>query len=353
MKKSITMLSVAIAMLATQILNAQENVTRPDGHAPIGVMGDHTHKKGEWMISYRFMTMKMEDNRIGTEDVTPDEIVTTIDNRFFGMTGQPPTLRVVPLDMTMNMHMVGAMYAPSDKLTLMIMGMFLSNDMDHVTYQGGMGTNVLGNFTTKSSGLGDTKITALYQLMDKLHVNFGVSIPTGSIEEEDQVLTPMNMEPTLRLPYPMQIGSGTWDLLPAITFSNRFENWSWGIQASSTLRLGENENDFSYGNKFEMTSWASYLITDWLSGSARALYSNIGKVDGIDPGIVAPVQTANPNFIGGTRFDMSLGLNVVGKNGFVRNQRLAIEFGIPIVQDLNGPQLKVANTLTLGWQYAF
>ena len=32
---------------------------RPDGHAPIGVMGEHTHKAGEWMFSYRYMHMSM------------------------------------------------------------------------------------------------------------------------------------------------------------------------------------------------------------------------------------------------------------------------------------------------------
>ena len=33
---------------------------RPDGHAPISVMGDHMHAMGEWMVSYRYMTMDME-----------------------------------------------------------------------------------------------------------------------------------------------------------------------------------------------------------------------------------------------------------------------------------------------------
>ena len=30
---------------------------RPDSHAPIGVMQDHTHNKGEFMFTYRFMYM--------------------------------------------------------------------------------------------------------------------------------------------------------------------------------------------------------------------------------------------------------------------------------------------------------
>ena len=33
---------------------------RPDGHAPIGVIGDHVHKQGEFMVSFRLMMMRME-----------------------------------------------------------------------------------------------------------------------------------------------------------------------------------------------------------------------------------------------------------------------------------------------------
>ena len=39
---------------------------RADGHAPIGVMGEHRHKTGEVMLSYRFMHMDMEGYRSGT-----------------------------------------------------------------------------------------------------------------------------------------------------------------------------------------------------------------------------------------------------------------------------------------------
>lgn len=301
------------------------------------------------MISYRFMTMQMEGNLVGTDEISSDEIATTIDNRF----APPPTLRVVPEEMSMNMHMIGAMYAISDKLTLMGMTMIISNEMDHTTYQGMMGTNVLGEFTTKSSGLGDTKLTALYKLSGKTHFNLGVSIPTGSIEEEGQVLAPTGMEPTLRFPYPMQLGSGTWDLLPAFTYVSRSEKLGWGSQLNAVFRLGENEFDYSLGNKLGLTAWGSYLFANWLSGSLRLDFTNTGKIDGMDSNIAAPVQTANPDFQGGTRLDGLVGLNVTGQSGFVRNQRLAVEFGLPLFQDLNGPQLKTTSVLTLGYQYAF
>jgi hypothetical protein len=144
---------------------------RADGHAPIGVMGDHLHKKGEWMLSYRYMQMDMRGNRIGTDDVAPGTIVTSVPNRFTslnppspGQPPQPPTLRVVPLWMTMQMQMLGAMYAPTDDTTLMAMVTYIDKEMRHVTYAGGTGTAVKGHFTTNSEGFGDTRVTALHRL---------------------------------------------------------------------------------------------------------------------------------------------------------------------------------------------
>jgi len=51
-------------------------------HAPIGVMGDHLHKAGEWMLSFRTMTMSMSGNLQGSESISPEAIVTTVPNRF-------------------------------------------------------------------------------------------------------------------------------------------------------------------------------------------------------------------------------------------------------------------------------
>ena len=49
---------------------AHENITtRAITHAPIGVMGDHMHKQGEMMVSYRIMNMKMSGNLQGTQSI--------------------------------------------------------------------------------------------------------------------------------------------------------------------------------------------------------------------------------------------------------------------------------------------
>ena len=327
-----------------------------DSHAPIGVMGDHMHSKGEWMLSYRYQYMDMNGNRIGDTEVSPDFIVQNVANRFFGMPGQPATLRIVPNKMTMEMHMFGAMYAPTDWLTLMLMGMHMNKSMDHTTYMGGAGTNIRGTFNTKSSGLSDTKITGMFRLLNngihKVHLNAGISLPTGDTDETDSILTPMGMTPTVTLPYAMQLGSGTFDLMPGITYSARLNQLNWGAQYMGTIHTGDNDG-YSWGDKHEITSWLSYQWQPWISTSARIAYKHEQQIDGMDSRIVGPVQTANPDNYGGDTVIMHFGFNLAGQTGFLRGHRLAFEAGIPLHQDLNGPQMETDLVLTAGWQYAY
>jgi len=284
-------------------------------HGPIGVMGDHTHNKGEFMVSYRFMSMEMEGNRGGSSDLSPEEIVTTVLNP----NPMPRTLRVVPTKMTMDMHMFGAMYAPTDNLTMMVMVNYLEKEMDHITFQGMMGTNRLGTFTTKSQGFGDTKVVGLLNIYDdhkhKVHVNLGVSLPTGSITKKDTVLTPMNTRMKLRLPYGMQLGSGTYDLLPGITYQTHQGKWNFGAQYTATIRTGENSEDYRLGDELNFTGWASYSWLHNLSTSVRLAYLEVGNIDGADPEITAPVQTADPDNYGKERLDLYAGINWAHHDG--------------------------------------
>lgn len=330
---------------------------RSDSHAPIGMMAEHTHKKGEWMLSYRFQHMSMENNLIDDNEVTPEEIVSTISNRFFGSPMQPSTLRVVPTNMAMDMHMFGGMFAPTDWLTLMVMSMYVEKSMDHITFMGGIGTTRLGTFTTKSSGFGDTKITSLFEVYHGGHhrfqLNAGLSLPTGSITERGTVLTPLGTISSVRLPYPMQLGSGTYDLLPGIVYAGNDDMWSWGAQYTGAIRLDENDAGYSLGDKHVFTSWVSYSWFNWLSTSFRLQGERQGSIDGIDPNIVAPVQTADPENQGGETLSVLFGFNLAGQAGMLGGHRLAFEIGFPVHQDLNGPQLETEATITLGWQYAY
>ena len=330
-------------------------------HAPIGVMGDHMHNKGEVMFSYRYMHMSMDGSQIDGADITPEMIVTTIPNRFFGAPMQPPTLRVTPTEMSMNMHMLGAMAGVTDWLTVMAMGSLIDNEMDHLTFQGPAGVNVLGEFETQTDGVGDTKLAGLVKLFKSsrnsvrhdAHLNVGFSIPTGSLKETGQILTPMGGTPSPRLPYPMQLGSGTFDLEPGVTYNGRSNSFSWGAQYRAAIRTGTNDEGYSLGDIHQGTGWVQYGPAPSVAFSVRGSFISKGRIDGIDPAIAAPVQTANPDFHGGERFDVSFGVNLAGQSGAIKGHRFAIEAAIPVHQKLNGPQLETDWTLTAGWQKAF
>lgn len=52
-------------------------VMHADSNPPAGVMRGHTHKSGQWMLSYRYAYLDIGGNRIGDTEVSPDTIVTT------------------------------------------------------------------------------------------------------------------------------------------------------------------------------------------------------------------------------------------------------------------------------------
>ena len=337
---SIEFTSLPISPTTMLLVNGEHNSNpnlwtsgRPDGHAPLGVMRDHVHEKGEFMISYRYMFMSMDGNRDGTDDLSIDDVLADF--------------MVSPEDMTMEMHMIGVMYAPSNDLTLMAMFPFVSKEMDHVTR---MDTR----FTTNSGGLGDIKLSGLYQILDRdrqtIHLNLGFSVPTGSIDERDD--TPAGDD--VILPYPMQIGSGTVDLRPGITYLGQSDNWSWGAQANTVLRLGENDRGYSVGNRYQLTGWTARKLNDNLSLSLRLDGETRENYDGADSALnPAVIPTADPDLRGGTRLDLGLGLNVYFPEGFLPGGRLATEFEFPIYQSLDGPQLETDWQFTIGIQSAF
>ena len=258
--------------------------------------------------------------------------------------------------MQMQMHMFGAMYGLSERVTLMAMLPYIEKTMDHITFQGGAGTNVLGGFETNSSGWGDVKLSALVGLAEwgsnSLHLNLGVSLPTGSTSEEDSILTPMGTRPTVRLPYAMQLGSGTYDLLPGITYNGGAGNTRWGAQLAGVIRTEKNDG-YKLGDEARLTAWASYQPTPAVSFSGRIEGRTIGDISGRDSRIMGPVQTADPDNYGGDSVWLHAGINLIGQRGALRGHRLALEVGAPVYQDLNGPQLETDWMATLGWQLAF
>lgn len=308
--------------------------------APISVMGSHMHEKGSWMVSYRFMKMNMKGLRKGTNDISNPE-------------GHDAGYMVTPLEMGMNMHMVGVMYAPSQKLTLMTMFGIVENNMDlQMRNMAGM----IMPFSTNTSGFGNLKIAGLYNFSTKidrtLHGQLGVSLPTGSIDKKN--ITPMSNGNEVVMPYPMQIGSGTFDMELGLTYVRTNEKISLGHQLKGTFRLGENSNDYTLGNEYKLDNWLVLVIVDWMSVSGRLEGVIVEGISGANPDLnPMMVSTADTANFGGNYINSGIGLNTYVLKGAFKGLQLGAEYELPLHQDVKGIQLKQANTLTVGLLYAF
>ncbi|WPP47986.1 transporter [Catalinimonas niigatensis] len=304
--------------------------------APLGVMGSHTHSKGSWMFSYQLMRIHMQDNLTGRENIEKETIL--------------EQYMMVPASMNMWMHMLGGMYAVTDKLTLMGMLPYVSNQME-MTDRMGMSSEMY------SSSLGDVSLTTLYSLYkshtQNLQLNLGVSIPTGSI---DKTSTMHHMQHTVDvcLPYMMQTGSGTWDVMPAIAYTAIRKSLVYGVQGQARLRTGENTRAYRLGNLASLDGWLAYQQNNWLSYSLRLQALKRWEIYGqdreLDP-MMSPASNALNS--GNEVVNAFVGTSCTIRKGLFEGHRLALEYGIPLYQHLNGIQMLSQNTLLLGWQASF
>jgi len=332
-KITFSLIFVASLMVANNSYSHDYKTSlRPDDHAPIGVMRDHVHKKGEFMTSYRFSYMKMKGLRNGDDKVTTADAL----NSYM----------VAPTEMTMKMHMLGAMYGITNQLSLSAMGSFVEKDMYHIH-------RMTGEFNREIDDIGDTKINALYEFYNKdanrFQFNLGLSLPTGNIDKKYN---------GTRLPYPMQIGSGSYELLPGISYSGRQDSFSYGGQINGTFRLDTNDNGYKLGDQYNITAWVARKLNNAFSASSRLDYNKNEAIEGRDSSLDMMVNmnmspTAKTSLQDKERLDLLFGVNFLMPKGFLEGNRLAVEFGAPIYQRIDGPMLETDYKITIGWQNTF
>lgn len=312
---------------------------------PAGVMISHTHSKGEWMLSYRYMTMASKGIQQEGTSITNDQVY----NQYLMSSDK----------MRMDMHMLMAMYGLSNKLTLMTMFEYRFSSMNmnapegsgHMHMMNGM---MMGNeqmHDMKTSGFGDIVVTGLYSIVNSTnhHVLFsgGLSIPTGSIYNQGDSTS---MYPNTRYPYMMQNGSGTWDLLPGLTYTFQKNKFTASTQVYSTIRTGYNNVGYKLGNKIAFNNWVAYRWLNWVSTSFRVEANATGVIDGQDASYYKYNEpTANPYNYGGKTIQASVGVNFY----LLKMHRIGAEFGVPLYQKLNGIQSPIYYNANLLYSIMF
>ena len=302
---------------------------RPEAHGPAGTMADHVHKSGDLMIGLMWMHEDFGGaNRSGTDAIDDTAIVAA-------------GYAVKANAMTMDMAMLHVMYAPSDRVTLMIVPSWMRMGMtmeglpasNMTTTHGGHMLMPGERMSHAAEGIGDTQFGALIALSRRpqllVHAGLMASAPTGSVTRKNADGSYVH--------YMMQGGSGTWDLNPSLTVRGQTHGLGWGVQASYLFRAQDaNKAGFRFGDRFAATGWLSAAVSSRLSLSARAQWSDEGAIKGHYNGAHShaspPDRQGN---YGGQRLELGLGANLVVGSTL----RLGIEASVPAWQKVNGIQL--------------
>jgi hypothetical protein len=331
---------------------------------PASIMGAVMLQKGHFMVNFIPMWMSMDGLRMGTDKVSPEEVVTTVPNRFAGqpmpgypMMKQPSYIRLVPESMDMSGQMLGLMYGLTDNVNLMVMATYLEKSMTMQTYAGGMGATLLGTSSASSQGFGDTSASVLVRLyedsLQEAHLILGLSLPTGSITERDTMLSSSGIWMNMRLAYGMQLGDGTYDALPSLVYTGRKGRTTWGGIYRGRYPLETNDEGWRLGNWSQLTGWAGYDFMPRLTGTLRIAGTTADSIHGMDPQITGPSTGANPDFYGGDTIDALVGLSGKVAIPGIGKGRVAVEFGLPLYQRLNGVQAEQDWSLTFSFMGHF
>ena len=305
----------------------------------------NTFYRGAWSVGYRYLFQQMKGYQVGRDRISPESLLRS--------NGGP--YAIVQNEMSQEVHIIEATYSLTDRLSILAGIPFIIQTTSHERVPGA-NAFVAEDFDVTTRGLSDVSLKLAYTAFqgDKHQIlGFaGISLPTGSIDETGT--TPRGQDAPL--PYTMQLGSGTYDLDPGIAYSGRAGRWSWGAEFLYKVRLDENDAGYNFGDRYTGSLYLTRRVSDWFAPSilltGRVWNEISGRDPRLDPQRLA-VPVANPSLYGGERLDLLFRLNFAAPRGFFKGNRLSLEGGLPVYQDLNGPQMRADFRLGASWQWTF
>lgn len=271
-----------------------------------------------WMFNIMQMYMNMGGFEKGTEHVSP------------------PTAMMIPESMDMFMTMFMGMYMTKD-WSVMLM-------TSYNVYSMPMLMNMMKKsipFTMRSAGIGDTRVIGGYNFLNDykqmLTATVGISFPTGRINHRGPM--PL-MTGNILYEYMMQMGSGTFDPIFGLKYIYYKNAFALGVSFNTIQRLYKNYRDYELGSEYAFTTWLNYHITPRFAIIPKIQDIFTEKTNGVAAGTMTNWgPNYNPAFTGGNVLNFLLGAKICG-SGRLRYDSLTIEAGLPIYQNLNGPQMK-------------
>jgi hypothetical protein len=292
-----------------------------------------------WTLAAQFKVVEFKGYLDGTQPVGNDEVL------WDGPMGVEPrtaqNFPVVPTVITQKATVFSLGYKLSSQWQGSISVPYINQETDHISSVPGY-----SNFKIETRGIGDVTAVGLYSWYSSNEgvwgFSFGVSLPTGSIDEEGDTPRPTedDKEP---LPYTMQLGSGTYDFPFAINYQyGGLHDISVGL--SARIRTGTNDRDYRLGNNYGLNGRYQFDLSPRLQPFIGLDFEYSEKIHGQDDSLIIlglpvspyPASITNPKLFGGKKIHLKLGLLC----RLAKDHRLTVQIGAPLYKKLNGPQPK-------------
>jgi hypothetical protein len=309
----------------------------------LSVPGAHFHYQGDWMIGYDYSSSQYGGYLSGTSSVSNNQVLSQY--------------MMANTRMQSEMEDLMLMYGLRDNWTINVMIPYMNMTMDQVMTSASIpGEHIGGLNSNHTAGLGDMYVGVIHPFRYKYPTQWqweaGLGLPTGNI---DQFGLMTGMFGPQKLPYDMQLGSGSFTFQPSLTYLGETDKASWGGQLRGYLPLDQNWDHYIQSNRFSATGWYAPQLSKHFSPSVRVDFVSQGNIRGADNGMdPTTMPDSNPGLYAGRRADIYLGLNFnLNNDGQGHGQWISIEGGWPFYQSLTGPQLKLNNVYSAAFEWTF
>lgn len=321
------------------------------------------HDPSRLSLAYRYTRITFKGYRDGTDNIPNAALI-----------GPPNgvTFPVLQDKIVQQAHSFEIAYAFTRRISARLIVPYIRQATDHNSIAGGP---TFADFTIRSDGIGDTSLTGSFRAFDSDHhsvvVNVGLSFPTGSIRKKGDTPLPGTRN---QLPFTMQLGSGTWDIILSAGYQGRTDSLEsthlallgsvgWGVQVLGKIRTGENDRNYRLGNRLIVSAWMSARPFQFVEPFLKLNTEIWGTIHGNDessPGPIFPTPVSDPGHFGGEKLVLTGGVTLrlpdLPEGRFyaqLSKQSVTIEYGQPVYESLNGPQPRERRRLSVNWATSF